>query len=822
MRVSLKWLLELVDVQLEVDELVERLDMTGTAVEAVHTLGADLDGIVIGRIVTKERHRNADTLWVTTVDIGAKEPLHIVCGAQNFEAGDIVPVATVGTTLPNGVKIKKAKLRGEVSEGMNCSPNELGLGDDHSGLMILPPDAPVGMSFSEYAGLSDTVLELEVTPNRPDCLSVAGVAREVGAITGATAEMPGSFPQESGQEPAEDAVRVTIEAPDLCPRYTARLIRGVTIGQSPEWLKARLVACGQRPVNNIVDITNYVMFELGQPLHAFDAAKVATAEDGRMHIVIRRAHEGETLTTLDGQDRKLTPDMLLITDPSGPIALAGVMGGAATEVSDTTADILLESACFDTSTTSRASRSLGLISEASLRFERGVDPNGCVSAVDRAAALMAQVCGGSVAAGVVDEYPQVIEPLHVTFRPSRLNEILGASVAAEEASEILARLGMGVSRADADLIDVVVPTFRPDVEREIDLIEEVVRVWGMDRVELTLPGGRQRIGRLTSQQRWRERIGATLRASGLNETMTYSFGDPRDMDRLGWPGFAHAQVRLLNPMSEEQSVMRPTLAAGLLRSVSYNQRRDVENVHLYEMGTVFSAEEGRHQPVERAMVAGVLAGRWHAPAWNDPREAKNASADDPDAGLRSLRLNFFDGKGVLESLFEDLGCVDWSVEAREYPWLQPGRSAKVLVNGTAAGWLGEVHPRVLDAFDAEGPVVLFELAVEALVDAAVGVRGFTDIPRFPAVELDIALVVDEAVTAEEVDHAIMGAGVKLLESARLFDVYRGTGVPEGKKSLAFELTYRAGDRTLTDDEVRPAHDKLLRKVTAAVGAELRS
>jgi len=822
MRVSLTWLKELMDIELGVDELVERLDMTGTAVEAVHTVGSGLDGVIVGRILAKERHPNADTLWVTEVDIGQGEPLHIVCGAQNFEAGDVVPVATVGTTLPNGMTIKKAKLRGEVSEGMNCSPDELGLGGDHSGLLLLPADAPVGTPYAEYAGLKDTVLELEITPNRADCLSVAGLAREIGAITGAEATVPHSAPGESGQ-PAAESVRVTIEDPELCPRYTARLIRGVTIGESPDWLKAKLIAAGQRPVNNIVDITNYIMFELGQPLHAFDAPTLAVDERGKTHVIVRGAQEGETMTTLDGQERRLSSDMLLITDSSGPIALAGVMGGESTEVSDRTTDILLESACFDAATTSLTSRSLGLISEASLRFERGVDPNGCAAAADRAAALMAEICGGEVAPGIVDAYPQTVEPMHVPLRITHMNEILGTQIPAEDARVILGRLGMSVASGEgSNELDVVVPTFRPDVEREIDLVEEVVRVWGMDRVDATLPGGRERIGRLTREQRWRERIGATLRAAGLNETMTYSFCDEQDLERLGWEWSAgRSVVRLLNPMSEEQSVMRRTLVPGLLRSVSYNQRRDVDNVHLYEMGTIFWAEEGRQQPMERAVIAGVLAGRWHEPQWHDRPEPKDGDRD-PHAGLRSYQLNFFDGKGVVESLMEDLGIAKWKAKAQAYPWLQPGRSAQVVVAGQDAGWVGEVHPRVLDSFDAQGPVVVFELATDVLLSAALEVKTLSDIPRFPAVELDIALVVDEDVSAERVSQAILSAGGKLLESARLFDVYRGPGVPEGKKSLAYELTYRAADRTLTDDEVRPAHDKLVRKVSSAVGAELRS
>jgi phenylalanyl-tRNA synthetase beta chain len=810
MLVSLKWLKELVEIPVTVEELVDRLDMTGTAVEAVHTAGEPLEGVIVGRVLTKERHPDADTLWVTAVDVGEDEPLQIVCGAQNFEAGDKVAVALVGATLPNGMTIKKAKLRGVESQGMNCSAAELGLGTDATGILVLPADAPVGTAFAEYRELADKILELEITPNRPDCLSVAGVARETGAILRTGASVPASTPAESGS-PAEDEISLSIEDPDLCSRYTARLIRGVKIGPSPDWLAERIVASGGRPLNNVVDITNYVMFELGQPLHAFDADLLGRDEDGKIAIGVRLAHAGEKLCTLDGADRELVGDTLLITDPTGPVALAGVMGGESTEVHDGTVNVLLEAAHFDAASTSRTSRRLGLISEASLRFERGVDRTSCADASDRAAALIAEVCGGEVAPGVVDAYPRPAESRTLTLRVARLNAFLGTDIDAEEVFDILARLGFTVA-GDADLLTVTVPTFRPDVEREVDLIEEVVRVWGMENVTSTLPSA-GRAGGLTPEQAWRERIGVGLRGMGLNETMTYAFADPGDLQRLGLALDENERhVELLNPMSVEQAVLRRTLLPGLLESVSYNQRRGVADVHLYEEGNVYLASEGKKQPKERTMIAAVLAGRWHRPAWNDPVPTPNAP----------VALDFFDGKGVLEELADALGIAKLRFRPAERPFLQPGRSAEVLVGSEVAGWLGEVHPRVLDAYDCMGPVVAFELVSAVLVRAASLQRPFVDVPRYPAVELDIALLVPEEVTAERVTQAIVSAGGNLLESARLFDLYRGRGVPEGKKSMAFALTYRRADRTLTAEEVEQAHDRLVRKVTAAVGGELRT
>jgi len=801
MRVSMKWLKELVDVDLPLGEFKDLLDMTGTAVEAVHTTGEALDGVFVGQVVTKEKHPEADKLWVTTIDVGADENLAIVCGAQNFEAGDKVPVATVGSELPNGMKIKKAKLRGVVSMGMNCSAIELGLGTDADGLMILPADAPVGMPFAEYHQMSDTVIELEVTPNRPDCLSMVGVAREVGAITSREASVPASTPDEVGAAIA-DSVRVTIADEDLCPRYTARLIRNVKVGPSPEWLAERVTAAGTRSVSNVVDVTNYVMYELGQPLHAFDADTIGLDTDGKAHITVRRATEGEHLVTLDDQDRALTTEMCMITDPSGSIALGGVMGGQSTEVTDATVNILLEAASFNGPNISHTSRSLALISEASTRFERGVDPAGCIAALDRAAALFAEVAGGEVASGVIDEYPVPAEPRTLKLRAAFANKVLGTDIPASEMSAILTRLGLTVE--GDDILTVQVPSFRPDLEREIDLVEEVVRVWGMERVQSTLPAGRA--GGLTPVQRWRERVGHVLRAASLNETMTYSFIDPEDADHLCIPiPEGRVPVELLNPMSGEQAVMRHTLAAGLLRAVSYNQRRGNPDVRLYEIGATYVGTEGHAQAKETETVAGVLAGSWDQAQWNDPE----------------VELGFFDGKGVVESVMEELGIEGWRVMEADVPFLQPGRSVQIQVRGQIVGWLGEVHPMVLAEYEVDAPVTMFELALKPLYTAAKEVRPYSEVPRMPAVTMDIALVVDESVAGDRLMQAIRKAGGNLLESTRLFDVYRGAGVPDGKKSMAIALTWRASDRTLTDDEVAPAYERLLKKVAGGLGAELR-
>jgi phenylalanyl-tRNA synthetase beta chain len=488
------------------------------------------------------------------------------------------------------------------------------------------------------------------------------------------------------------------------------------------------------------------------------------------------------------------------------------MGGESTEVSDVSVDILLESASFDRASVSHTSRRLGLISEASMRFERGVDPEIAARASDRAAALLAELAGGTVSAGLVDVYPVKARPRRITLRVDRMNGFLGTSLLPREVTDILGGLGIFAEKSD-DGLAVTVPTFRPDLEREVDLYEEVVRVWGMERVPSTLPGGRERVGALSEMQLRRERIGVALRAAGLNEHLGLAFADPQDMERMGWSlGPDEVAVDLLNPMSGEQAQLRWTLCAGLLKAVSYNQRRGVPDVHMYELGTVFWPSPGRKSPKERPMVAGVLAGSWNRPGWNQPERT----------------LDFFDGKGVVETLLDEMDVVKWRVRAAELPWLQPGRSAELIIGGDVAGWIGEVAPAVLDAYEATGPVTMFEINVKMLIKAAASEVLYSEIPRLPAATLDLALVVDDDVTTERVLDSIRSAGKPLLESVSLFDVYRDGAdadvrrLPEGKKSMAFSLTYRAADRTLTDEEVKPAHERLVRKVCKSVGAEVRA
>ena len=818
MKVSLKWLSDYVDVPSDIKEFCDRLDLTGTGVEGVEKLGSAYDGVVVGHVLTCEPHPDSDHMHVVTVDVGAGEPVQIVCGAPNIAAGIKVPVATIGAVLPGDFKIKKSKLRGVTSCGMCCSKRELGMGTDHEGIWILPEDAACGQPIADYLKLTDTVLDLEITPNRPDCLSMVGMAREVGAMY----QVPASDPLQdmagkleiSAAEAA--SVSVSIEDEVRCPRYTARVIRDCKVGPSPDWMVERLAAIGQRSINNIVDVTNYILFLFGQPLHAFDFDKLV-GDDGAAKVIVRAAQEGERLVTLDGEDRALTPDMTVIATPErGAVALAGVMGGLDTEVTDETTNILLEAATFEAGRTSRTSRNLGLISESSMRYERGVDDHSIEVRSAAAAALIAEVSGGTVVLmnegdEIVDTWPVRSEPVKLRFRVPRFCAMMGSDIPTDFVVGTLERLGCKVEGSiDAEVLEVVAPTFRPDLEREIDLYEEVLRLWGMDRIGSTLPGGRGRVGVRTEEQRIASLGNDTLRACGMNETMTYSFAEPSDIERLRMKADDLGDaVELLNPLNADQSVMRQSIVPGLLRSVAYNQSRGVKNVQLYEIGTVFFAAEGRKKPKERQKVAGVMAGAMHEAGWNRSEVA----------------FDFFDGKGVLESIARELALPKVrfrALSAEEALHLQPGRAAEMMAAGAVIGWVGEIHPLAAGAFEANAPIVAFELDMAALVKAARPARDYVDVPTFPAVAMDQAFVVSEDVTHERMCQVMTSAGGKLLESVSLFDVYRDEErVGAGKKSMAYALTYRAADRTLTSEEVERAHERLVKKVCGATGAEVR-
>lgn len=824
MKVSYDWLSSMIELPEDPSELAREFIRTGTEVEAIETVGEAFDHIVTAQVLSKEPHPDSDHMWVTMVDVGAAnvdaegnaEPLQIVCGAQNFETGDHIVTAMIGAELPGDIKIKKSKLRGVVSMGMNCSARELGLSGDHTGIMILPEDAPVGVPFAQYQGTADTVLDCEITPNRPDCLSMIGIAREVGAIYDRDfhVDMP-RIEAESG-EATDASVSVELADEGLCDRYVARVVRNVKVGPSPDWLVQRLNACGIRTHNNVVDITNYVMMLTGQPLHAFDLGAFEE-RDGKRSVTVRAAREGEVFRTLDDVERTLSAGMALIaTGEEGetPVALAGVMGGMDSEVTDATTDLLIESACFNAGRTSHTSRDLALISDASIRFERQVDETGCVEVANLACALVEKLAGGEVAPGFVDVYPspRSVEP--VELRLARVHGLCGAPIEPSFIERALTRLGCSVTaRGEGEdvVFSVVPPSFRPDLPREIDLIEEILRLWGMDRVEATIPAAKNHIGGLTRAQRLTRKVGQVLRSCGLNETMNFAFAAPGDLERIGMTQDGRGcAVELMNPLVAEQTEMRRSLIPGLLQSVEFNIKHSTANVQLYEIGTLFFGRENASAPKERESVAGVLSGSMGDVMWN----------------YKPMPLRFFDGKGVVEELLSQLRVpkVRFRVaEGEGYAFLQPGRCAEVLSGGTVLGWVGEIHPDARDVYGIDIPVVAFELNLEALLDIAGSQEAYREFSQFPSVEHDLAIVVDEAVTCEDLVRRLRSAGGKLLVGVRLFDVYRDDErVGVGKKSMAFALTYRSDDHTLTSEEVERAHSKLVAKVCKATGGEVRS
>lgn len=818
MRISYEWLKSMVELPENPDDLCREFVRTGTEVEHVEKTGAHLDHVVTGQVMSKLAHPNSDHMWITQICVGEHNldeagqpaPLQIVCGAQNFNEGDHIIAALIGAELPGGVKIKKSKLRGVESCGMNCSWRELGLAGQSDGIAILPATAPVGMPIAQYLGLSDVIIDAEMTPNRPDCLSMQGVAVEVGSIYNKDAHFDNPTIAAEKGTPTAELVSVEVADPALCSCYVARVVRNVSIGPSPDWLARRVMAAGARSINNVVDVTNYVMYLTGQPLHAFDLNTVTQQADGKRHIVVRAAQEGEVLTTLDEQKRSLTPDMAVITDNGQtPLALAGVMGGLDSEVREGTVDVLLESAVFDAGHVSRTSRNLDLMSEASIRFERKVDPTGCVAAANIAAALFEQCCGAEVCPGYVECKTAEFEPASICLHPDRVRALCGAPISNKEMETFLTRLGCSID-SSLEPWKVVAPSNRPDLTREADLIEEVLRLWGMDRVEPTLPAARNHHGGLTKDQVRVRAMGATLRACGLNETSTYCFVDHRDLELLAMPEEGRGlPVVLLNPLVAGQSEMRRSMLPGLLRSVAYNLDHGVANVALYEMGRCFFASADASQPAEPSFVAGVLCGQNCLPSWN----AKPKTYD------------FFDAKGIVEQLVASLHIQKIRfvpADPEQYPWLQPGRSAQIFAGKDLLGWIGNVHPNSLVNFGIETDVVAFELAQDALLRGASHSYAYQEVPTLPGVTMDIALLVPEDVTAQTLMQRVNSAGGKLLAEARLFDVYRDPLlIAAGKKSMTVSLVYRAADHTLSSKEVEAAHSKFIEKLKRSLGAELR-
>jgi phenylalanyl-tRNA synthetase beta chain len=811
MRVPLPWLREYCDPELDVRGIEERLTMTGTKVEAIHHHGVPAtDHFLVGRVLTAEQHPDADRLKVCTVDLGADgEPATIVCGAPNVAAGQTVAVAEPGAVMPGGQQLGRAKLRGVVSEGMILSAAELEIGtggEASDGIMVLDdltPDAEfaAGTPLAEVLPIAIDVIELEITTNRPDCLGIYGVARELHAASGAPLQPP-PWSDDPGSPGAVAGVNVRVECPELCPRFTARVFEDVTIAPSPPWLKARLAAAGQRPINNVVDITNYSMLLTGQPLHAFDLDRVAGAR-----LTVRRAGPGEQVQTLDGRTRTLDPEMLVIEDAAGPTSIAGVMGGARSEVAADTRRVLMEVANWNGPNIHRTSSALGLRSEASSRFEKGLQPEQCDHAQAVAARLMVELCGASIAPGTIDVGEPPPPPAHLRLREARVQAILGVPVARERQAEILAALDFS-SVPVADGLEVEVPPLRRgDVTREIDLIEEVARIDGLERLPATLPARRGAAGRLTHAQRVRRAAEDAMVGRGLYEIVGWSFAEPALLDRLRLPP-EHEMRRVVsveNPLSDGQSIMRPTLLGSLLDAASYNVARNGPDVAIFESGTVYRArEQGAASPLadEHHALGVLLSGGLTARSW---REAPPAA-------------DFFAAKALLEALLGRFH-LDWSLAPREWPFLHPGRSAAVLTGGEALGFLGELHPLVAREWGLQRTAA-FAVDLGKLAAAAPELVSFAAFGPFPALREDLAVTLPEGVPAAELLARVGEAAGAILEQARIFDLYTGAQVGEGRRSLALALSFRAPERTLTDEDIAPVRERIVAAVRE-IGGERR-
>src|SRR5215213_666751 len=809
MRVPLSWLHEYVRPDLDAAALAERLALTGTEVErVVHHGVPSVEHFTIGRVLSAEQHPDADRLRVCMVDLGGDEPAQIVCGAPNVAAGQTVAVAQPGAVMPDGTRLRKAKLRGVESLGMILSEPELEIGVERAGIMVFADDGlEPGTPVADVLPIASDVLELEITPNRPDCLGVYGVAREVHAATGAPLA-PAPWHADLGTTEKLAGVEVAVET-DRCKRFTARVFEDVKVGPSPAWMKARLMAAGQRPISNVVDITNYAMLLTGQPLHAFDLDRVA---GGR--LVVRDGREGDELETLDGETRKLDADMVVICDEDGPTSLAGVMGGARSEVHEETTRVLLESATWDGPNIQRTSTRLGLRSEASGRFEKGLAPEQAIDALAVATQLIVELCDARLAVGTLDvDPPSGRDSSHavIRLRDARVTGLLGAPIARERLAEILSALGFGVADAD-DGLDVTVPAFRRnDVTREADLIEEVARIDGVDKLPATLPASGHAVGRLTAAQQLKRLAADTLAGAGLHEAIGWSWSAPELADRLRLPADdpRRAAVVVENPMSAEHALMRTTLVGSLLEVARRNVTHGTPDVAIFESGAVYRPDlvaPGSQLPAEPHTVGVLLTGAVRTASW---REASPPVAD------------FFAAKGVLARLLDALR-VDWTVIEGGEPFLHPGRSAAIVVAGSPVGWLGELHPAIAAEWEIPTAVAAFELDLDAAIAAVPGPIRYADYTSFPEVRQDLAVVVPQSVASAEVVHVVRAAGGPLLAAVEVFDVYRGAQIGDDEVSLALRLAFRSPERTLTDDEVAERRAAIEAALAEQSGGRIRA
>lgn len=798
MLISLNWIKDYVDLDVPVDDLCEKMTMLGLEIESVERVGDEVRDVVVGEIQSIEPHPNADKLVVCKTTVGTEEPLQIVCGAKNMSVGDKVPTVQVGGMLPGGFTIGKRKMRGLESQGMMCSPRELGLGEDHDGLMILDESLQVGDDIRPLLGLDDVVLEIEVTPNRGDWASMIGVARELAAAYGVPLKTP-KISLNEDKEKAAPLSSVTLESADLCPRYVGRVLTNVTLSPSPAWLAQRLIAAGQRPINNVVDITNYVLMETGHPLHAFDLDKLKGNR-----IIVRRAREGEKLETIDRETRTLTADMLAIADAQNAVAVAGVMGGCESEVGEGTTRIFLESAYFEPTSIRRTSRALNLISEASQRFQRGADPEMALYAADRASQLLQELTGATLLKGALDEYPKPLPDKLIQLRYSRSDLLLGSVVPPETQRSILESLCFRITKKDKASVTLTVPSWRHDVTQEADLIEDIARLYGYDRIDETVPEVERSEAIYAPEYAPEQALRHYLAGLGLIELISWTFTSAEDLEKARLPEPYRAMVPLQNPLSEKHAGMRPTLIPGLLNAASSNLRKNRGSVLAFEIGPVYRLQPEATLPTQKPALGIVMSG----------------SATDAHWDSEPRPVDYYDLKGYVEDLVDRFG-----MKAEYAPCtmacFEPGESATLTKGTSCYAHFGRIAAPVQHAYDIDYAVYLLEFDLEGLLEGDAKPAQFEDITAFPPSLRDLAVVVDAAVQAGDVKLSALNAGGKHLVSVELFDVYTGEQIPAGKKSLALGLKFQSAEQTLTDKVTQKACDKIVRKLNDAYGAELR-
>lgn len=810
MQVSIKWLKDYIDFTETPEQLADKLTMAGIPVENVVDPGEGLEKVVTGRIEKLEPHQNSDHLQICTMNVGLAENIIIVTGAQNVAEGQVVPVAMVGAHLPNGMKISKGKLRGVASNGMLCSAQELKLDleklpeEQKTGIFILPSDTPVGIPAKDVLGLNDVVLEFELTANRADCFSVFGLVREIAAITGNKPHFPEIKVNEDDNTKLNDIFSVEIADPDLCSRFSTRMLKNVKIGPSPEWMQQRLEGAGIRSINNVVDVTNFVMIELGHPMHAYDYDKITGKK-----LIARRAIEGEELHTLDDTSRKAKGEMLVIADSEKAAGLAGIMGGFETEITDTTTTVVLESADFYGPCIRRTARACGLSSEASGRFERGVDSETTIKALDRAAQLLQEMGACTVCEGIVDVYPNPKQANYVTFTPEQINNHLGTNIAKDVMLNIITSVGFDVTKDENDEITVKVPSWRNDVTCMADISEEIARLHGFDKIKSTLPNGVSMQGTQSAKQTFIDKVKASLSSQGLYETISFALTNEETFNKLNIPQDSPLRkaVPIMNPLSDEYPLVRTTLLSSIFDNLARNLARKNDDVALFEVGSVFfpKALPVTELPDEVVKIAGAITGRRNAQGWNQTNDM----------------VDFYDAKGIIEELFANLRVTRYTVEAGTHYAMHPGKTALFKKGRDVIATVGEVHPAVLSAYGITKPVYIFELDATTVMKYMAKDLKYKALPKYPATSRDLAMLVDVDVNAADIEKAMTKVAGQNLTQITLFDVYTGKQVEEGKKSLAFSLTFQSNDKTLTDAEIDPAIEKIVAKLQKDFNANLR-